>query len=56
MPYALRFYLLLFVACVVVFIVGWLAPFGLGVNLLFAVSAAFLVIVIGGRLLGRKQL
>ncbi len=43
MPYALKFYLLLFVAEVAVFLVArWLSPFGLGVNLVFALAAAYL--------------
>ena len=40
MPYALEFYLLLFVAEVVVFLVARsLAPLGLGVNSVFAFAA-----------------
>ena len=42
MPYALKFYLYLFVAGVVMVVVAarWLAPYGLGVNLVFALAAA----------------
>src|SRR5207253_1576253 len=56
MPYALRFYLYPFVAGVLAFVAaGLLAPYGRGVNLLFALAAAYLVIVIGRRVLGRKR-
>ena len=56
MPYALEFYLLLFVAEVVVFLVARsLAPLGLGVNSVFAFAAAY-AIVIGRWVLGRKNL
>jgi hypothetical protein len=56
MPYALEFYLLLFVAEVAVFLVARsLAPLGLGVNSVFAFAAAY-AIVIGGWVLGRKNL
>jgi hypothetical protein len=48
MPYALKFYLLLSIAEVVVFLVARsLSPFGLGVNLAFAFAAAYLFIIIG---------
>ena len=57
MPYALRFYLYLLVAGVVTVVLAvWLSPLGPIVNLLFAVVAAYLVIVVGRRVLGRKQL
>ena len=57
MPYALRFYVYLFVACVVSFVVAvWLSPLGLPVNLGFLLFAAYLTIVIGRRVLGRKYL
>ena len=57
MPYALRFYLyLLVVGVVTVVLAVWLSPLGPIVNLLFAVVAAYLVIVVGRRVLGRKQL
>ena len=56
MPYALKFYLYLFVAEVVVFLVARsLAPLGLGVNSVFAFAAAY-AIVIGRWVLGRKNL
>ena len=57
MPYALEFYLLLFVAEVAVFLVARsLAPLGLGVNSVFAFAAAYVAIVIGRWVLGRKNL
>ncbi len=57
MPYALCFYLYLLVAGVVgVVIAVWLSPLGLLVNIVFAVAAAYLTIIIGRRVLGRKQL
>ncbi len=58
MPYALKFYLYLFVAGVVMVVVAarWLAPYGWGVNLLFSFAEAYLAIVIGRRVLGRKNL
>jgi len=34
----------------------WLAPYGWGVNLLFSFAEAYLAIVIGRRVLGRKNL
>ena len=57
MPYALRFYLYLFVAGVVVTVLAvWLRPYGSLVNIAFAFAAAYLVIIIGRRVLGRKNL
>jgi Flp pilus assembly protein TadB len=57
MPYALRFYLSLFVAGVLVVLLAvLLSPLGRIVNLLFAIAAGYLTIVIGRRVLGRKQL
>jgi Flp pilus assembly protein TadB len=57
LPYAVSFYVLLFVACVVLFLIALvLAPYGLGANLLFAVSAAYLVIVVVRQVLRRKNL
>ncbi len=57
MPYALCFYLYLLVAGVVVVVIAvWLSPLGLLVNIVFAVAAAYLTIIIGRRVLGRKQL
>jgi len=50
MPYALRFYLYLFVAGVVVVLLSvWLSPYGPAVNVAFAVIAAYFVIIIGRR-------
>ena len=57
MPYALRFYIYLFVACVLSVVVAvWLSPLGLLVNLGFALLAAHLTIIIGRWVLGRKNL
>jgi|SoiMethySBSTD1v2_1073268.scaffolds.fasta_scaffold40119_4 membrane protein implicated in regulation of membrane protease activity len=55
MPYTASFYLYLFVAGVVVVVLAnLLSPLGLLVNLVFAVAAAYLAIVIGRRVLGRS--
>ena len=57
MPYALRFYLYLLVADVLVVVLAvWLSPLGRIVNLLFAIAAGYLTIIIGRRALGRKHL
>ena len=57
MPYALRFYLYLLVAATGAFVLAvWLTPLGAIVNALFAIAAGYLVIVVGRRVLGRKQL
>jgi hypothetical protein len=57
MPYRL-FYLLLFVAGVIMVVVaaGWLAPYGWAVNLVCPFAEAYLAILIGRRVLGRKNL
>ena len=48
MPYTLKFYIYLFVAGIAVTVgVVWLAPLGLTVNLIFAISAAYLWINVG---------
>ena len=53
MPYPLKFTLYLLAAGSVAFtLAGVLKPLGRGVNLLFAVAATYLVIIIGRRLLG----
>jgi hypothetical protein len=50
MPSALRFYLYLLVTGAAAFVLAvWLTPLGAVVNLLFAVGAAYLVIVVGRR-------
>jgi hypothetical protein len=47
MPYALRFYLYFFVACVVVTVVAvWLRPYGLLVSIAVACAEAYLAIII----------
>jgi hypothetical protein len=58
MPYALRFYLYLLVegVVVVVAVMRWISPFGFLVTLGFGVVYAYLTIIIGRRVLGRKQL
>lgn len=57
MPYALRFYIYLFVAGVVAVVVAHLlSPLGLLVNLGLAVLAPYVGIIIGRRVLGRKNL
>ena len=56
MPYVLRFYLYLFVACVLATIISvWLAPLGLLVNLTVAFTAAYLWVIIGRRLLNKPD-
>ncbi len=57
MPYPLRFYLYLFVANVAVFLAAkWLSPYGLGSNPALSLGAAYVVILIRRRVLGRKNL
>ena len=56
MPYTAGFYLYLFVAGVVVVLARLLSPLDLLVNLVFAVAAAYLAIIIGRRVLGRQNL
>jgi membrane protein implicated in regulation of membrane protease activity len=57
MPYVLLLYLYLFVVGVVVVVLSvWLSPYGLAVNIAFALIAAYLVIIIGRRVLRRKNL
>jgi len=56
MPYTAGFYLCLFVAGVVAVVLArLLSPLGLLVNLVFAVAAAYLAMIIGRRVLGRKH-
>jgi hypothetical protein len=57
MPYMLRLYLLLFVVGFVAFIlVDWLSPLGPVVNAVLAAVAAYLTILVGQRVRGRKNL
>jgi hypothetical protein len=57
MHYATRFYIYIFVADVVAVVIAvWLSPFGLMVNLAFALVAAYLAVLIGRRRLGRTNL
>jgi len=57
MPSTLRLYLYLFVFGVVA-VVGaeWVSPLGLSVNIIFAVVVAYLGVVVGRWLFGRKNL
>jgi uncharacterized membrane protein len=57
MTYTLRLYLYLFVAGVVA-VMGavWLSPLGLTVNIILAVVVAYLGVVVGRWLFGRKNL
>jgi hypothetical protein len=57
MTYTFRIYLYLFVASVVAFAGAvWLSPLGFTVNIIFAVVVAYLGIVVGRWLFGRKNL
>ena len=57
MPYTLRLYLCLFVVGFVEFVlVDWLSPLGPVVNAVLAAVAAYLTIVVGQRVLGKKNL
>ena len=57
MPYKLGFYLYLFVASVVAGIgAAWLGPLGRTVNIVFAVVVAYLGVVGGWWIFGRKNL
>jgi hypothetical protein len=57
MPYKLGFYLYLFVASVVAGTgAAWRGPLGRTVNIIFAVVVAFLGVVVGRWLFGRKNL
>ena len=56
MPRTLWFYIFFCFAGVVVFLTArWLSPYGLPVNLAFSIVAAYLTIVIGRWVLGRKN-
>ena len=57
MPYTVGFYLYLFVAGVVALVLArLLSPLGLLVNLVLAIAAAYLAIIIGRRVFGRQNL
>jgi len=57
MPYWLKFSSYPFgVESMAFTIAGMLKPFGRGVNRLFAIVAPYLIIIIGRRVLGRKNL
>jgi len=55
MPYTLRLYLCLFIVGFVAFVlVDWLSPLGPVVNALLAAVVAYLTILVGQRVLGRR--
>jgi hypothetical protein len=58
MPYAVKFYAYIFVANVLAFIIvaQWLHPFGFVATLAFGLAFAYLTILVGRRVLGRKNL
>ena len=58
MPYAVKFYAYIFVANVlaVVIVVRWVKPFGFLVSIVFGLVFAYLTIVTGRWLFGRKEL
>ena len=58
MPYAAKLYAYVFVANVlaVVIVVRWVKPFGFLASLAFGLVFAYLAILVGRRLLGRKEL
>jgi hypothetical protein len=57
MPVAVKFYLFLFVVCVVVFLIAVrLGPLSVMIKVTFKVALAFLAIMIGRWLLGPRNL
>jgi hypothetical protein len=58
MPYAVKLYAYIFLANVltVVIVVRWAKPFGFLVSMAFSLVFAYLTIVTGRWLLGRKEL
>jgi len=60
MPYAVKFYAYIFVANVlavaVVIVARWVKPFGFVVSMAFGLVFAYLTIVTGRWLFGRKEL
>jgi hypothetical protein len=58
MPYAVKFYAYIFVANVLAFVIvaRWVKPFGFLASLAFGLSFAYLTIVTGRWLVGRKEL
>ena len=58
MPYAVKFYAYIFVANVLAFVIvaEWVEPFGFMVSMAFGLAFAYLTIVTGRWLLGRKEL
>ena len=58
MPYAVKFYAYIFVANVLGFVIvaRWVEPFGFMVSIAFGFALAYLTIVTGQWLFGRKEL
>ena len=58
MPYAVKFYAYIFVANVLAFVIvaRWVKPFGFMASLAFGLVFAYLTIVTGRWLFGRKEL
>ena len=58
MPYAVKFYAYIFVANVlaVIIVAPWVKPFGFVVSMAFGLAFAYLTIVTGRWLFGRKEL
>ena len=58
MPYAVMFYAYIFVAnvLVVVIVARWVKPFGFMASMAFCLAFAYLTILVGRRVLGRKNL
>ena len=58
MPYAVKFYAYIFVAnvLVVVIVARWVKPFGFMASMAFCLAFAYLTIVTGRWLFGRKEL
>ena len=58
MPYAVKFYAYIFVANVLAFVIAarWVEPFGFVASMAFGLVFAYLTIVTGRWLFGRKEL
>ena len=58
MPYAVKFYAYIFVANVFAFVIvaRWVKPFGFVASLAFGLAFAYLMIITGRWLFGRKEL
>ena len=57
-PYALKFYIYLFFANVLalVIVARWIRPFGFVVSIVFGLVYAYLAILVGWRVFGKKNL